>query len=184
MEENYTNYISKEIKKTEIQYNIKALFNRLKYLYQKKKIIDNFRPERKKYENDYISDKKDIIELFHENNMGDDTFFKNNISSSLKNNIYLKYTSKKEKVLDKMTNIYETLISELFDIQKKEENNSETNKKINFDNNIDHYKYYKKHVERVEKLKKIENLKKSYSTIYYPNYDYIHKRITIIFYNI
>ena len=177
MEKNYPNYISKEIKKTEHKYNIKALFNRLKYLSKKKIITDDFKPDKKKNEPDFLSDKTDIVELFHETNINKNKYFRNSISNSLKNNIYLKFTSKKEKILDKMTNIYETLINELFDIPKKEENKYEKKNSINFDNKIDFFKYYKKHKEKVEKLKKIENLKKSYSTIYYPNYDYIRKRI-------
>ena len=173
-------YFSKEIKKAEIKYHIKTLLKRLKTLNKKIIVKDPFHPDEKPYYQDYGNSQKDFIEIFHENNSNKINFLRNNISNLLKENIYIKYGTKKEKDLDNKSNVYANLIDELIEGEKKEEENIKPKKFQFLGNKVDFYKYYKIHRKKMDKLKGLgltEKMNKSQPVIYNPNYDYIHKRI-------
>ena len=170
-------YFSKEIKKTEIKYNIKSLLNKLNNLNKKNK-IDQFQPDKKPFQHDYGDSKTDIIELFHESDINKINFFKNNISNSLKNNLYVQLTAKKEKDFDKKTDIFESLIKAVIE-GEKEEDLSKTQLDI-YGNKVDFYKYYKIHREKVDKYKRLgltQKINKNQQSSYNPNYNFILKRI-------
>ena len=190
MENIFPKFISKEIKKTENKYTIKTLFEKLKILDKKKIIKDDFQIEQKQNNFTYVPDKVDVVDFFHEKETTKNDFFKNNISNSLKNNLYLNQLSKYVRDFDERENVYENLIDELFikkEINEKEKNNK--NKKIkkkpkksddDVVPNFDFYKYYKIHREKAEKLRKFfltHNIKQNASEAYSPNYDAIKKRI-------
>ena len=180
MKSKFPKFFSKEIKKTEIKYNIKALINRLKYLNKKVIIKDNFQPDEKPSKLDYTKDKNDFVELFHEEENQNNDFFQKRLLNSIKNNIYTKYTSKKLNDIDKNSNVYENLIKEIITTNRNNEDNKDEKKSDIDVCKQDFYKYYKIHREKMEKYKKMElthKFKQSYSTIYSPHYDYIHKRV-------
>ena len=172
-------YYSKEIKKAEIKYHIKSLINKLKKLNKRNIAKDHYQPDEKPFYQDYGDSKTDFIEFFHENDTNKNNFFKRDISNSIKNNIYIKYSTKKEKDFDKKANIYATLIKEIISGEKKEEDFE--SKELKFlGNRVDFYKYYKIHREKMDRFKKlglIEKMNKSQPVLYNPNYDYIHKKI-------
>ena len=131
MENIFPKFISKEIKKTENKYTIKTLFEKLKILDKKKIIKDDFQIEQKQNNFTYVPDKVDVVDFFHEKETTKNDFFKNNISNSLKNNLYLNQLSKYMRDFDERENVYENLIDELFvekEMNEKEKNNK--NKKI------------------------------------------------------
>ena len=181
----FPKYISNEIKKTENKFNIKKKFDKLKLLDRKKIIKDELQFEIKPVSFDYVPDKKDVVDFFQEKETNKFDFFKNNISNSLKDNLYLKYISNNAKESDEKKNIYNNLIDEIL-VQKEKDENEKKNKKSkpkkseNSLNNFDFYKYYKIHREKAEKFKKSSSyqniLKNNYAEIF-PNYDYIRKRI-------
>ena len=178
-EKGLQNYFSKEIKKTEIKYHIKALRNKFKSLNKKIIIKDLFQPDEHPFHQEYGNNKIDVVELFHENVYNKPYFFKNIVSNLLKNNIYINYSTKKEKELDKKTNIYETCIKNLIDGEKEEEK-LETKKLDISKDKADYYKYYKIHIEKLNKLKNLgltQKMNQSQPVTYNPNYNYIKKKI-------
>ena len=128
MKNKFPKFFSKEIKKTEIKYNIKALINRLKYLNKKVIIKDNFQPDEKPSKLDYTKDKNDFVELFHEEENQNNDFFQKRLLNSIKNNIYIKYTSKKLNDIDKNSNVYENLIKEIITTNRNNEDNKDEKK--------------------------------------------------------
>ena len=156
MEESKSFFISKEFNKAGRQFNIKSLLSK----HNKKKFVYNDKPNIS-FNLDY-DDKNDIIELFHENENDKNSFFKDNILNLLQKNIYTKYTTKKEKQRDKKGKVYDNL-------------------KLNNSRNIrSYYKYNKKINEKGDQFKELGLTRKTDQKpeiIYYPNYDYIQKRI-------
>ena len=183
MKKIFPKYISNEIKKTENKYNIKQLFAQLKNLDRKKIIKDELQFEIKPVSFDYVPDKADIVDFFHEKETNKNEFFKNNIYNSLKDNLYFKHMPINAKESKEKENIHNNLINELLD-QKESEENEKNNQKLkkndNLEQNFDFYKYYKIHREKTEKYKKSfssQNIfQNNYSAIS-PNHDYIRKRI-------
>ena len=179
-EKGLAGYFSKEIKKAEIKYHIKSLLNKLKKLNKRNISKDQYQPDEKPYHQDYGDSKTDFIELFHEDETNKNNFFKNEISKSLKNNIYIKYATKKEKDNDKKSKIYDNLIKEIINGEKIGEDNFESKELKFLGSRVDFYKYYKLHREKMDRLKKlglIEKMNKSQPVLYNPNYDYILKKI-------
>ena len=179
-EKGLAEYFSKEIKKAEIKYHIKSLLSKLKKLNKRNIAKDQYQPDEKPYHQDYGDSKTDFIELFHENETNKSNFFKNEISKSLKSNIYIKYATKKEKDLDKKSKIYDNLIKEIINGEKIGEDNFESKELKFIGSKVDFYKYYKIHREKMDRLKKlglIEKMNKSQPVLYNPNYDYILKKI-------
>lgn len=184
MENIFPKFISKEIKKTENKYTIKQLFEKLKVLDKKKIIKDDFQMEQKPNNFTYAPDKVDVVDFFHEKETNKNEFFKNNISNSLKNNLYLKQLTKFVRDFDERRNVYDNLISELL-VQKEKDEKEKNDKELKKSNddivpNIDFYKYYKIHREKAEKYRKFlltHSIKQNGSEAYSPNYDAIRKRI-------
>ena len=183
MKNKFPKYISNEIKKTENKYNIKQLLTNLKNLDRKIIIKDELQFEIKPVPFDYVPDKADVVDFFHEKEANKNDFFKNNISDSLKDNLYFKHMSNNPKESKEKENMNNNLINELLDkieTEENEKNNQKLKNTDNLGNNFDFYKYYKIHREKAEKLKKSlssQNIfQKNYKTIS-PNYDYIRKRI-------
>ena len=183
MKNKFPKYISNEIKKTENKYNIKQLLTNLKNLDRKIIIKDELQFEIKPVPFDYVPDKADVVDFFHEKETNKNDFFKNNISDSLKDNLYFKHMSNNPKESKEKENLNNNLINELLDkieTEENEKNNQKLKNTDNLGNNFDFYKYYKIHREKAEKFKKSlssQNIfQNNYKTIS-PNYDYIRKRI-------
>ena len=174
MEESKSFFISKEFNKAGRQFNIKSLLSK----HDKKKFVYNDKPNIS-FNLDY-DDKNDIIELFHENENDKISFFKDNILNLLQKNIYTKYTTKKEKQRDKKGKVYDNLIHNLLN-QNKNKKKLLYELKLNNSRNIrSYYKYNKKINEKGDQFKELGLTRKTDQKpeiIYYPNYDYIQKRI-------
>ena len=122
MKKIFPKYISNEIKKTENKYNIKQLFAQLKNLDRKKIIKDELQFEIKPVSFDYVPDKADVVDFFHEKETNKNEFFKNNIYNSLKDNLYFKHMPINAKESKEKENIHNNLINELLEQKESEEN--------------------------------------------------------------